>query len=53
MGAGLGEDYLELTAGGRPGKPEEIAAIVAFLASDDASYFAGADLVANGGMILV
>ena len=38
---------------GRPGKPQEIAATVAFLASGEASYFTGADLVADGGMIQV
>lgn len=37
----------------RPGKPEGIAATAAFLASDEASYFTGADLVADGGMIQV
>ncbi len=35
------------------GRPEEIAATVAFLAFDDESYFTGADLVADGEMIQV
>lgn len=35
---------------GRLGKPEEIASVYAFLASDDASYINGAVLEVSGGM---
>jgi NAD(P)-dependent dehydrogenase (short-subunit alcohol dehydrogenase family) len=42
---------LDLTPMGRLGKPEEIAAGVAYLASDDAAFVTGIELYIDGGFI--
>ena len=37
---------------GRPGSPQDVAGLVAFLASDDASYITGQAIHVNGGSIM-
>ena len=47
-------DVLDRLAGSVPirrlGKPEEVASLCAWLASDDAAYVTGADYAVNGGL---
>ena len=47
---GFQDAYDQACAIGRMGQPEEVASSIAFLASDDASFVAGAHLVVDGGL---
>ena len=49
----LKNSILSATPAGRMGKPEEIAAAVAFLASEEASYITGQVLAVDGGMAMM
>jgi 3-oxoacyl-[acyl-carrier protein] reductase len=44
------DDLKKMIPAGRFGKPEEVAALAAFLASDEAAYITGEVININGGL---
>jgi 3-oxoacyl-[acyl-carrier protein] reductase len=56
MTAALGDElraaYLRQIPVGRFGRPAEVAAAIAFLASDEAAYVNGQTLIVDGGMVM-
>ena len=52
LAPGLLERYIARIPVGRLGRPEEVAAAVAFLASPQASYINGAEILVDGGVLV-
>ncbi len=50
-GTPIETEIIAMTPMGRLGRPQEIAAAIAFLASDDASCMTGSEVYVDGGWI--
>jgi citronellol/citronellal dehydrogenase len=48
-GQALVDEYARTVPMGRPGRPEEVAATIAFLASDGGAYVTGTTVAVDGG----
>jgi len=53
LGAKIRQGMIDATLMARTGHPDEVAAAIAFLASDDAAYITGHTLPVSGGLALV
>jgi 3alpha(or 20beta)-hydroxysteroid dehydrogenase len=45
------EDLIPIPLG-RPGRPEEIASVAVFLASDESSFITGTEITVDGGTVM-
>jgi 2-hydroxycyclohexanecarboxyl-CoA dehydrogenase len=53
LGAGLRQGMIDATLLHRCGQPDEVAAAIAYLASDEAAYITGHTLAVSGGLSMV